>query len=318
VASPRTLLAAASLCLLAVTAARSARAYCRTSTTSTSDFDGHVCTPPQNDDSGSPVYWDMPRITYSLQEDASQQVSFEAARSALRAAFDEWMAADCDGEPPRLEVIEAEVAACAQQEYNRGRGNANLIFFVDEGWEGMFNQLAITVVTFGKESGRIYDADVMINSTDHTFTVGGTGYDLQSVFTHEAGHFLGIAHSPVPEAMMFATYSSPGGTGLGALAEDDRAAICAIFPPGDIADGCDATPWQGFSPLCGADQPAPVSDEPLAGDRCCCTGGAECVEGVCVGGCDCTVSPPRSTPWPPAAALVALGAALARRRRRQP
>ncbi len=306
---------------LLVLSAGPARAYCRTSTTSTPDHDGHVCAPPQASDSGAPIAWYMPRITYSVQQDASQDVPFEAAQAAVRAAFDTWMSADCGGEPPRIELIEGDAAVCAGYDYNKERANANVIFFVDQGWADEPEKLAVTTVTFNKNTGEIYDADMGLNSTDWTFTTTGAagGMDLLSVLTHEAGHFLGLAHSAAPDATMNERYSPPEVQDLRSLAADDNDGICAIYPPAPIAEECDATPRHGFSPLCGAEQPAPEEEEEPAADRCCCTDGYECVDGACVeGGCSCTTAPSVYSPW---SILWPAGAALAflqRRRRKVP
>jgi MYXO-CTERM domain-containing protein len=52
-------------------------------------------------------------------------------------------------------------------------------------------------------------------------------YDLQAILTHEAGHFLGLAHSVDTSAIMYAFYS-PGSIHL---TPDDVAGICTIYPP---------------------------------------------------------------------------------------
>jgi MYXO-CTERM domain-containing protein len=316
----RSLAAAAALGLAALLAAGQARAYCRTSTTSTATFEGHVCTPAQDSDSGLPLYWGMPVVTYSLQQDASEDVPLDAFRTVVRAAFDTWMNADCDGEPPRIEIIEAEDAVCALHEYNQELGNANILFFQDTGWPFEHNRLAITTVTFDKKTGEIFDADMVLNSEDFLFGMGELlpEANLQSVLTHEAGHFLGLAHSPAGDATMMPSYSPPS-TGIDQrdLAQDDIDGICAIYPPGPIADGCDATPRHGFSTLCASDQPGPVPDEPPTTGRCCCVDGAECVDGACVGGgCNCGTAPAPDAPWPVALGLAVALSALARRRAR--
>ncbi|MDI1437250.1 matrixin family metalloprotease [Polyangium sorediatum] len=315
----RTLPFAGVIGLLGMLAAAPAHAYCRTSTTSAPTVDGHVCTPAQKDDSGLPVFWGMPRITYSVQVDASKDIPFDTARLAIRTAFDAWTSADCEGQPPRLELIEGAPAICALDEYNKDRGNANIIFFVDEGWSDDSFKLAITTVTFDVNSGEIYDADMALNTTHWPFTTNGApdGIDLLSVLTHEAGHFLGLNHSPDPEASMTAHYQPPEQMDMRSLAEDDRAGICAIYPPGPLADGCDATPRHGFSALCAEDQSGPVLDAPPTGERCCCLEGDTCVDGICVeapGGCACTTHP---APLGPGAVTIPLAALVASLRRRR-
>lgn len=313
-------LLAAAIVLAGFLASGPARAYCRTSTASTPTFDGHVCTPPHADDSGLPIYWGMPRVTYSLQEDASMDIPFETFQALVRAAFDTWTSVDCDGAPPRIELVEAEAAICATQEYNKDRGNANILMFRDQIWDHEPEELAVTTVTFDLDTGEIYDADMELNSALWNFTTGevAVDIDLLSVLTHEAGHFLGLSHSRAPGATMDDSYTPPSIDDLRTLSDDDEAGICAIYPPGPVAEGCDATPRHGFSVLCAADQPGPVADEP-PDERCCCVEGDECVDGVCVpAGCACTTVPvPGGGSWPATLPLAALVTALVRRRPRR-
>jgi hypothetical protein len=79
--------------------------------------------------------------------------------------------------------------------------------------------------------------------------VPGNAYDLQSIVTHEAGHFLGLAHSQVASATMWPNYMS-GTETFRMLDPDDVDGICAVFPAAS-APQCNATPRQGFSPACG-------------------------------------------------------------------
>ena len=70
--------------------------------------------------------------------------------------------------------------------------------------------------------GQIFDADLVFNPNKQfkTPTAGASGYDIQSIVTHEAGHLFGIAHSPVRTSTMF--YVLPPGTSASTLEAEDK------------------------------------------------------------------------------------------------
>ncbi|AKT41024.1 matrixin family metalloprotease [Chondromyces crocatus] len=260
-------LGSALVALLAST--RDASAYCRTSVCGDVEnyYTGARCDPPMPDDCGTPIAWPEPCMGFSVQADASRQVSYEEAVNIFETAFDTWMNADCgDGLHPRLNVSNAGAVSCTEHEFNqgKGRGNANAILFRDDGWPhaGAAHTLALTLVTYSVGTARIYDADMEINTAIHTFSTGDDDvqYDLLSVVTHETGHFLGLSHSfSDVEATMVAQYPQ-GSIALRDLSKDDEEAICVAYPPGPILS-CDPTPRGGFSPLCEGEQLVVETDD---------------------------------------------------------
>jgi hypothetical protein len=97
-------------------------------------------------------------------------------------------------------------------------------------------------------AGQILDADTLFrNDGQATFATpaalaqpqGQGAYDLESLLTHELGHWMGLDHSAVIRAMMF-PFAPPPGQFLGErpnasvpdgpLADDDRTGICAQYP----------------------------------------------------------------------------------------
>jgi hypothetical protein len=119
----------------------------------------------------------------------------------------------------------------------------NLICFVCTGSQINFSNtdgtLAITVTT--SSGAQILSGDILFNPSPGTsgspicFTTDGTlcanssamAEDLQTVATHEIGHFFGLDHSGVARAVMFPF--AP--TLLTTLSWDDAAAIAATYPP---------------------------------------------------------------------------------------
>src|SRR3954452_12568977 len=68
--------------------------------------------------------------------------------------------------------------------------------------------------------------------------------DLQSVTTHEFGHALGLAHSPLSTAIMYYAYTS--GTIKRDLTSDDIQAVIALY--GAAGGGSTPTPSPSPSP----------------------------------------------------------------------
>jgi hypothetical protein len=190
---------------------------------------------------------------------ASSQIGLATATQYAHEAFATWNAVTCGsgGGPIAIEAKDAfGPVACDHIEYNVEGGNANVILFREDEWPytGVGNTLALTTVTYDANTGEIHDADMEINGTNEFLQPGLKGiddYDLLSIMTHEAGHFLGLAHTLNTEAVMQTTLSPH--VVRTALSADDIAGICAIYPPGSPAAACDFAPIGGFSPLCGLD-----------------------------------------------------------------
>lgn len=101
------------------------------------------------------------------------------------------------------------------------------------------------------QPGQILDADIYFNPADPNTTFATPAalsahprsYDLESILTHELGHFLGFSHSAVWSAMMFpyahvpGTYAAPRPTAQqpdAPLADDDRAGLRVLYS--DLSD----------------------------------------------------------------------------------
>jgi hypothetical protein len=99
--------------------------------------------------------------------------------------------------------------------------------------------------------GQILDADIYFNPSDsntsyatpQALSANPKAYDLESLLTHELGHFLGFSHSAVWSAIMFPFAPAPGTfSGLrptaqqpdAPLGDDDRTGLRVLYP--DPAD----------------------------------------------------------------------------------
>jgi hypothetical protein len=279
-----------------------ALAFCRTTTC---DSDTKTCVV---DEAGCQVldpydkylFWPELCVTFAVHENGSplRGISYDKAEEASRRAFQTWISADCgSGRHPSIGVVSLGSVVCDLVQYNHdapadedspaqvAAPNANLIVFRDDNWTHAGDKtIALTTITFATSTGEILDADIEVNSQDVEFTTGETivRNDLQSVLTHEVGHFFGLAHSRVPGASMNPDYDR-GDLDFRSLSEDDRAGMCEIYGPlvdsaqpvaaGGAAateeesaiDCTGATPRYGFSRYCGGTELADgcsVASEP--------------------------------------------------------
>ena len=166
-------------------------------------------------DTNMPLYWTQPRATLEL---AVPPEAFtvtpldyqEAAASAART----WSfpALECS-------AVELQVSPTMVDSQTVGFDGHNRIVVRTGAWCRDpadpvtcydHSQIALTTV-FSRHNpgqyndGEILEADIQINSVDFTWSVIPTGegeardfindYDLASALTHEAGHFLGFAHT---------------------------------------------------------------------------------------------------------------------------
>jgi hypothetical protein len=177
-----------------------------------------------------------------------------------------------------IDVRDFGPVSCDLVQYNEYGPNQHAIIFRDGTWPHMqdtSNELALTTVTYDKDTGEIYDADMEINSSiplSTTATVPAGGYDFESIVTHETGHFLGMAHSQDTHATMYAHYTA-GDDVMRDLTADDVAGICSIYLPNGLRhvakaasasdvlpeEACNATPRHGFTTACGTGTNPPAS-----------------------------------------------------------
>jgi len=247
-------------------------AFCRTRTCDPTE--SSMCAPDEDGcvTRGELLHWANGCVSFSVNQVGSplRKISFDIADNLITDAFSKWLAADCGGgKRPVLSVQNFGSTACGERVYNAEGPNSNEWMFIDSEWMHLSDAhtLALTTMTFDRNTGEIFDADVEINSANSLITPDDTniGADLESIVTHEAGHFLGLAHSANENATMFARYL-PGDPFMRDLDPDDVLAICAAYP---------------------ADRPvAKPSCEPRGGFT------KQCSEELSTGGCGCHVASP--------------------------
>ncbi|HEU4409989.1 MAG TPA: matrixin family metalloprotease [Polyangiaceae bacterium] len=208
---------------------------------------------------GPPLFWRTACVGYSFQGDLSAHYPRRALRDAVRRGLAAWVDVECPGGGRAgITFVERADVSCDRVEFNEGGPNANVILFQDDEFEykSAFNTLARTVVTYDLATGEITGADLEINSAYNHFSLDAVDparTDLQALIAHEAGHFLGLAHTQEEnEDATMVPFIGPGDAGPRTLSPDDVAGLCAAYPPDAARERCDPEPWGGASSDCGA------------------------------------------------------------------
>lgn len=241
-------------------------------------------------------------------------VPYSVALTSMRAGFETWTT-------PNVTTCSTSLNFAFQGHFsgpsgtaavNGNDGNNNVIWLGGTSWRYGSGTLGLNTTTFS--SGLLLDADIEFNNNSRWGTTGASGdTDLQSVVTHEAGHFIGIAHTTVGNAVMNPSIGS--GVLKRTLYAPDLADVCGIYPGTAGGQGSPCTTAAmclggnvceggvgSSSLLCTRDCtgteacPTGYSCQPSTAGFAClpqlgvpdqcrfCTGGADCSSGVCVSG----------------------------------
>jgi len=240
---------------------------------------------------GKQLYWSSSCETVTIYLNGFTAMTPDEVAKSIGAAAAAWgpdsvtcPAATSDGGNghPYFEIL-PQLATGGSAPDIRTPDGKNSIVFETTNFDGPSNGFAYTSVSKGSD-GRIVEADIAINA------VPGSGFewanldpgapsgghlplvDLQTVMTHEFGHFLGLAHTcatttsgagddendapisgtdylgqPIPScddsgvpqfaAVMWA-YIDDGSSAKRVLSTDDARGVCAIYPAAQDPHSC--------------------------------------------------------------------------------
>lgn len=181
-----------------------------------------------------PAHWDFSQfpVQWSLNPTLGTNITGAASPAdVVAASFATWMAA------PNAAI---SVSRAADNQLSAPAfDGVNMVCFTCSTNFSSDGTLAVTFTTTAngagadtkhgsasRFAGQILDADILLNPAVNFSTDGSAGTDMQTVVTHEIGHFLGLDHSAVVKAMMF-PFAPPSEH---QLSYDDVAAISALYP----------------------------------------------------------------------------------------
>jgi hypothetical protein len=178
--------------------------------------------------SGETPKWSSMPVSYWINEKGLQAIANGSEFAAIHNSFRAWE-----------NVTSADVRMSYRGTTSAGAANdgQNIISFADGAWMFGSSTIAVTLTYFRTEIGSdnalhsvIRDADIVFNpNLNFSTSAEDSKYDIQSVLTHEVGHFLGLDHSGLISSVMV-PFAAVAQLDQRTLAYDDIAGITEIYP----------------------------------------------------------------------------------------
>ncbi len=222
------------------------KAACEADADCDCELDETACVCERDEDDciseGNTLFYASKCINFAVAEGQAELlgVTDERFDEIVTEAFDRWASVDCGGgESPGL-VLQSAGVLPVSKPFFCGQVALNIsVWFLTPEWQYDAAALGYTTSTYAEDNAEVFDADVELNAERILDEVPSNRVEeaLLSIVTHEAGHFLGLAHSNDPDAVMYEAYNRNDLLSR-ELTQDDIDGICATFPPEDFPGRC--------------------------------------------------------------------------------
>lgn len=187
---------------------------------------------------GRRIRWADEKVVFQVDPAIAQMLAPGRVQAALQISMDAWRG--FEGVP------DMQISTGSPTAFGHHGDHATNGIYLPAVWEHESDKLAITVVTYEMASGRLLDADVLVNPNiafgflDEFSPSPQPAYDLAAVLTHEMGHVLGLGESHDERMATMWPYADRGDTHQRTLSEDDEAGVLDAYdgPPPLPAAAC--------------------------------------------------------------------------------
>lgn len=191
---------------------------------------------------GQTLHYKSPCLSFGVAAGQADVLgmSDQEFESLVARAFERWQSVDCgDGRRPGLSVQSAGPVDTERTFYCKEPSLNLSVWLLTDDWQKESSALGYANSIYAEDDAEIFDCDVELNAHKILTEVPADLIEdaLLSIITHEAGHFLGLAHSDDTDAVMFAAYNRNDLLSRD-LTPDDIEGICAVFPPSEQRLDC--------------------------------------------------------------------------------
>jgi hypothetical protein len=185
--------------------------------------------------SGHVIKWNKTSLDYYLDSQGVLGPSVSLGTTvfpAIRSSVATWNVVTCNAST----ITELGILTGAQSSLvSHKEDDRNLISWIPSSqWTYTNQTLAVTNILYYSDTGRLVDADIGLNGKiDWSLTSSNGIADVQSVVTHELGHYLGLQHvlggQNLPDPPTMSPYMDTQ-LRTRTLTQDDIDGVCFLYP----------------------------------------------------------------------------------------
>jgi hypothetical protein len=187
---------------------------------------------------GKQIRWSVDSVSLQMDSEYESWLNPGDSFAAIEMGFEAWRGL------PRVPDLVIRPGHPATLGHHDGHPTNGIYLLRD--WPYEKEKLAVTIVTYEMDTGRLLDADIVVNGgarfslLPEPMTGTSNDYDIAAVLAHETGHVLGLGESQADPAATMWPYARPGETSKRSLFDDDEDGVISSYAttPPEASNAC--------------------------------------------------------------------------------